>query len=145
VTVTVRRTVDRVTLTVTDDGVGFDPGARPVVGHVGLATIYGRARAAGGSSTVISAPGEGTTAVVELPLVQPDTGSRRFGRPYRRSGGVAAGAGLDRGPGAERVRERRVGQRIVNGPVAAQAGAEGEGAEEQDQQAGARDRVGGPG
>jgi signal transduction histidine kinase len=101
VTVTVRRTIDRVTLTVTDDGVGFDPGTRPVAGHVGLATIYGRARAAGGSSTVISAPGEGTTASVELPLARPDAPVRRFGRPYRRSRAVAAGAGLDRGAGPE--------------------------------------------
>jgi len=100
VTVTVRRTIDRMTLTVTDDGVGFDPGTRPVPGHVGLATIYGRARAAGGSPTVISAPGRGPRRRWS-PLARPDAPVRRFGCPYRRSRAVAAGAGLDRGAGAE--------------------------------------------
>lgn len=84
VTVTINRAVGQLTLTVTDDGVGFDPEAPPVVGHMGLAATYGRARAAGGSCVVTSAPGAGTTVEVELPLVQPDAVGARFGRPLRR-------------------------------------------------------------
>ena len=54
------------TLTVQDDGVGFDPsGARP--GGLGMIGMHERARAGGLSLKVKSTPGEGTTAVVGIP------------------------------------------------------------------------------
>ncbi|GLZ13158.1 two-component sensor histidine kinase [Actinomadura sp. NBRC 104425] len=59
-------------LTVADDGVGFDPAnaARPDLGtgeHFGLLGLHRRAESLGGTVTVRSAPGEGTTLTVELP------------------------------------------------------------------------------
>ena len=50
-----------------DFGVGFDPDA-VVEGHYGLEGIKQRARLAGGSATIASAKGQGTTITVELPL-----------------------------------------------------------------------------
>ena len=47
-------------LTVTDDGVGFDPGAVPAQ-HVGLRLVTDLAEANGGTLAVESAPGRGTT------------------------------------------------------------------------------------
>ncbi len=58
-----------VTATVVDEGPGFDPQAvRPDRGrHVGLGLLRERARLAGGTLEVVSAPGRGTTVVLELP------------------------------------------------------------------------------
>jgi signal transduction histidine kinase len=55
------------TLTVTDDGRGFEPGAAPgpAAGHFGLAGMRERAVALG-SLAVASAPGRGTTVTVTL-------------------------------------------------------------------------------
>ncbi len=53
-------------VTVSDDGAGFDPGAAHV-GHLGLSTMAGRARAIGAELTVTSAPGAGTTVALVLP------------------------------------------------------------------------------
>jgi signal transduction histidine kinase len=47
-------------LTVRDDGRGFDPAAVPA-DHFGLAIMQERMAAAGGTATLTSAPGEGTT------------------------------------------------------------------------------------
>lgn len=67
---------DQVVLDVLDDGRGFDPsaaanagvaGAANAVGGYGLAGMRERAEALGGTLTVESAPGEGTTLAVELP------------------------------------------------------------------------------
>lgn len=58
------------TVTVTDDGVGFDPAATADDGriHVGIANVRGRLAAmCGGTLTLESTPGEGTTAVISLP------------------------------------------------------------------------------
>jgi signal transduction histidine kinase len=56
------------TLTVTDDGDGFDP-ADPVVRsrHLGLTVMQERARTVGGRLELRSRPGEGTTVRVEIP------------------------------------------------------------------------------
>ncbi|MEP6642595.1 MAG: GAF domain-containing sensor histidine kinase [Gaiellales bacterium] len=56
------------TLTVTDDGGGFDP-ADPVVRsrHLGLTVMQERARTIGGLLELSSRPGEGTTVRVEIP------------------------------------------------------------------------------
>jgi len=56
--------------TVTDDGVGFDPAAqtRSEFPRFGLTTMRERAASVGGSITVESARGHGTTVRFELPL-----------------------------------------------------------------------------
>lgn len=53
---------------VRDRGVGFDPQAVGE-GHYGLEGVKERARLAGGSATIESAPGKGTSVVVVLPVV----------------------------------------------------------------------------
>lgn len=56
-----------VSLTVTDDGVGFDPErARP--GHLGLGTMRERAVAVGAEFAIASTAGRGTTVRVAVPL-----------------------------------------------------------------------------
>lgn len=58
----------RVVLTVVDDGRGFDPGARAQAARrLGLTSMRERASAAGGSLSVTSAPGAGTTVRLEVP------------------------------------------------------------------------------
>jgi len=65
---TVTRDRDRVWLTVTDDGRGFDPDA-PVDGdHFGLRGLRDLAAEAGGRFDVDSTPGRGATAVLEVPV-----------------------------------------------------------------------------
>lgn len=67
--VTLRRDGDEVTLSVADDGVGFDPArlaARVADGHIGLASLVAGIEAMGGSVRIDSAPGEGTTVTVTL-------------------------------------------------------------------------------
>ncbi len=54
---------------VSDDGRGFDPGAR-VDGHVGLAIMRERAHRIGGHITVEARPGAGTRITLRLPLLQ---------------------------------------------------------------------------
>ena len=57
-------------LRVTDDGVGFDPGARLVWrahGHLGLNLLADRARDLGATLTIDSAPSSGTTIVLRAP------------------------------------------------------------------------------
>ncbi len=57
----------RVTVSVRDDGRGFDPAARSIRSRrLGLTSMRERARALGGSLSVESAPGEGTTVRVEV-------------------------------------------------------------------------------
>ncbi len=57
---------NQVTLTVIDNGTGFDAHA-DYAGHYGLETMCERARALGGEVTIASAPGAGTTVRAELP------------------------------------------------------------------------------
>ncbi|MET7479037.1 sensor histidine kinase [Streptomyces sp. NPDC005648] len=57
---------DTLTLSVRDDGCGFDPGA-PCEGY-GLAGLRARATEVGGTARVRSAPGHGTTVTVSLPM-----------------------------------------------------------------------------
>lgn len=59
-------------LSVSDDGVGFDPGASaPREDCFGLDGMAERARNAGGTLTVVSSPGRGTTVTTRLPLSEP--------------------------------------------------------------------------
>jgi PAS domain S-box-containing protein len=61
-------------LTVHDNGRGFDPNAAPATGdgHFGLRIMQERAREAGGSLEIISAPGQGSTLIVRVPLERKD-------------------------------------------------------------------------
>jgi signal transduction histidine kinase len=61
--------VDRLRLSVRDDGVGFDPDS-PVhrSRRLGLTSMEERARALGGSLTIASGQREGTTIYLEVPL-----------------------------------------------------------------------------
>jgi signal transduction histidine kinase len=73
VTVTLSYMEDLAVLDVQDDGVGFDPratgrAAGPEEGGFGLAAMRQRVDRLGGSLVVESAPGTGTTLVVELPV-----------------------------------------------------------------------------
>jgi PAS domain S-box-containing protein len=54
-------------LEVGDDGIGFDTRARPADSHRGLQNMDARARAAGGTLSVDSAPGVGTVVHFDLP------------------------------------------------------------------------------
>ena len=68
--VTLRRAGDRITLTVRDDGVGFDPSALDghiADGHIGLASLVARVEAMGGTVDIVSAAGRGTQATVTTP------------------------------------------------------------------------------
>jgi signal transduction histidine kinase len=58
-----------VELTVRDDGHGFDPASRPGAreGHFGIEGMCERVERLGGSITIESQPGSGTTVVVRLP------------------------------------------------------------------------------
>lgn len=58
---------ERVEITVTDDGIGFDPTMIPG-GHYGLTGINERVNLLGGKVVVISSPGEGTQLEVTIPL-----------------------------------------------------------------------------
>ncbi|MEV5876164.1 sensor histidine kinase [Streptomyces sp. NPDC052101] len=75
VDVTLDRLGDQVTLTVVDDGVGFDPGRLPVpdpeTGGFGLAAMRARIHALGGTLTLDSAPARGTALTARLPLTPP--------------------------------------------------------------------------
>ncbi|ANH90870.1 MULTISPECIES: GAF domain-containing sensor histidine kinase [unclassified Streptomyces] len=68
VDVTLDRRGPGAVLRVTDDGTGFDPRAVRRAGrHLGLVSMRDRASGAGGTLTVESAPGKGTTIEMEAP------------------------------------------------------------------------------
>ena len=62
----------RLTLSITDDGRGFDPAAPTPTGHLGLVGMRERARAVGGALDIESEPGRGTTLRLSVPLAQPE-------------------------------------------------------------------------
>jgi signal transduction histidine kinase len=72
---------DTVALDARDDGVGFDPlqtateARDQTTGGFGLKGMRERVEQVGGTLSVESAPGEGSTLVVELPMVAPESGS----------------------------------------------------------------------
>jgi signal transduction histidine kinase len=58
----------RLTVTVADDGAGFDPAAPGLRSRrLGLTSMEERAHALGGTLAVVSRPGEGTTVTLEVP------------------------------------------------------------------------------
>jgi signal transduction histidine kinase len=68
-----RYDADLVSLTVADDGVGFEPAAQAEPGHYGLTNMEERAKKFRGTLEVQSAPGKGTT--IHATLVIPAEGS----------------------------------------------------------------------
>ncbi|MGW0763677.1 sensor histidine kinase [Streptomyces sp. NPDC002814] len=66
VSITLAYADETLTVSVRDDGCGFDPGA--VHDGYGLAGLRARAAEVGGAAQVGSAPGEGTTVTVRLPV-----------------------------------------------------------------------------
>ena len=67
---TLNRADGRITLTVADDGAGFDPAVVPervAQGHIGLASHIVRVESVGGTFDVTSSPGSGTRVVVTVP------------------------------------------------------------------------------
>ncbi|KOV67979.1 histidine kinase, partial [Streptomyces sp. MMG1121] len=66
---------DEATLTVVDDGVGFDPARLPApdpeTGGFGLTAMHARLHALGGTLTIESSPGRGTALTARLPLTAP--------------------------------------------------------------------------
>ena len=59
---------ERVTLTIADDGKGFDPGAGSGTRSWGLTIMRERAEAVGATLRIDSAPGAGTRVIVEAPV-----------------------------------------------------------------------------
>jgi two-component system sensor histidine kinase DegS len=89
VTIRLRRYVASVGLTIRDDGMGFNVAGtlqRAVAGHLGLHGILERASLMGGTATIDSRLGRGTTIEVRIPLerrkARPRGGAAR--RPSRR-------------------------------------------------------------
>ena len=64
-TVDLRREDRGLVLTVSDDGVGFDPGAVDATAHYGLRGLESLVRDRGGRLTIRSGPGAGTTTRLE--------------------------------------------------------------------------------
>ena len=58
-------------LTVEDDGAGFDPGTLGSGGGSGLVNMRDRLDAVGGTVTVVSSPGAGTTVTALVPAAEP--------------------------------------------------------------------------
>ena len=79
VTMTLSYMDDPVVLDVQDDGIGF--AQTPGDSGVGLAAMRERAAALGGTLTVESAPGEGTTVVAEIPAARTPLITRAVGDP----------------------------------------------------------------
>ncbi|WP_307865669.1 sensor histidine kinase [Streptomyces montanisoli] len=81
VDVTLRYLGDEVAVEVADDGSGFDPDGLPARdprdGGFGLPAMRARARALGGSLTVESGAGRGTTLAARLPVAEAPAGSVR--------------------------------------------------------------------
>ncbi|MBS0354915.1 MAG: PAS domain S-box protein [Proteobacteria bacterium] len=68
VLVSLERDTDAIEITVSDNGRGFDPATSGTRSSFGLLGIRERAEALGGSCTIRSAPGQGTTISVCIPL-----------------------------------------------------------------------------
>jgi signal transduction histidine kinase len=70
ITVHLSCTPQHLTLTLSDNGCGFDPDAAPgpETGHFGLSSMKERLQRAGGSLTISSQPGQGTLLTAHLPL-----------------------------------------------------------------------------
>ena len=68
IVVRLNRTASMVSLTVSDDGVGFDRGRLASGGGLGLIMMRERASQLNGTLELESAPGRGTTLTVTIPF-----------------------------------------------------------------------------
>jgi len=59
----------QITLSVTDDGHGFDPARAPTNGHFGLVSMQERARTLGGTLAIERDTHQGTTVRLAVPLI----------------------------------------------------------------------------
>jgi signal transduction histidine kinase len=75
ITIALRETDDGVQLQVADDGRGFDTEAAAPEGHFGSVMMRERALVAGGSFSITSEPGRGTTIVASFPRVWVEEGA----------------------------------------------------------------------
>ena len=88
-----RATAHSASLSIEDDGSGFDPEAARQAGGVGLASIEERAQLLGGRCRIASAPGSGTEIEVTVPL--PAQGAlARLADFVRRHPGLSISAAL---------------------------------------------------
>jgi PAS domain S-box-containing protein len=69
--IALERDEDELVVRVADDGVGFSPQAPRKPGSLGLFGLRERASLMGGEASIISAPGEGTSIIVRLPVEAP--------------------------------------------------------------------------
>jgi signal transduction histidine kinase len=74
--ITLEETEDGVRLQIRDDGKGFDTAASPPEGHFGSVMMRERALVAGGTFSVESQVGEGTTIAANFPRVWVEEGSQ---------------------------------------------------------------------
>ncbi|MBN1217747.1 MAG: GAF domain-containing sensor histidine kinase [Anaerolineae bacterium] len=68
VTVYLRVENEQVELEIVDDGKGFDPGAAPAAGGMGLVSMQERAKKLGGTLTILSTPHKGTRVKVNVKI-----------------------------------------------------------------------------
>jgi PAS domain S-box-containing protein len=61
--------VQTITLTISDNGVGFDPSSHFASGRLGIMSMRERARMLGGTFNVLSRPAQGTQIAVTIPIV----------------------------------------------------------------------------
>jgi signal transduction histidine kinase len=71
-TIDLRVEDDTVILSVADDGVGFDPGEIRSTSHLGLTNLHERAASLGGSISIASTLGTGTTLSFQVPIGEPE-------------------------------------------------------------------------
>jgi signal transduction histidine kinase len=72
VVVYLRQSNGSIEMEIVDDGVGFNPEVLPDQGGMGLKSIRDRAEQIGGSATIRSQPGEGTSVKVSLQQISVD-------------------------------------------------------------------------
>lgn len=70
ISVLVERRAQDVVAVIEDDGVGFNANQAHTDGHLGLAGVRERAELLGGSLTIESSPGKGSSLYIQLPLAQ---------------------------------------------------------------------------
>jgi len=105
--ITLQEKDDGVELQIRDDGKGFDPSAPPPEGHFGSVMMKERAQVTGGTFSIESDPGSGTTITATFPRVwleegtllesESETSPTRVGRP--------SGDGLLNPPAAQEDQE----------------------------------------
>ncbi|MEU6279388.1 sensor histidine kinase [Streptomyces sp. NPDC047028] len=95
--VTLARPAGHVVVDITDDGTGFDPARLPApdpeAGGFGLTAMRARAQSLGGTLTIDSTPGHGTTLTARLPLTPvPEPEPTRAAEAAHGSGAHAPGS-----------------------------------------------------